>query len=161
LHSFVLSSAALSHRQVSKSEVLASHFLAGGRPHLDRLTSNKHHQRRMLFRKAEAGSGMNRPFCSRNVLVLLAAAAVMVFFLASSRRERVNNELTPSYLPKQDADVLRTSSVASSSGSKAQLPKILPPLRKRDDLGYILNDEGFKTGVELGVQKGLYAKVCF
>jgi hypothetical protein len=37
------------------------------------------------------------------------------------------------------------------------LRKVIPPVPKRDDIGTLLENEGFKTGVELGVQRGKYA----
>jgi hypothetical protein len=51
------------------------------------------------------------------------------------------------------------ASATLSSSSVSTTPKIVPVISSRNDLGTMLENLGLKTGVELGVLKGEFARV--
>jgi len=64
--------------------------------------------------------------------------------------------LQPPSHPYDDAESVR---LQIGGRETKGLVKAIPPQKKRKYIGRLLEEEGLKTGVELGVQKGDFAKV--
>jgi Predicted O-methyltransferase len=65
-----------------------------------------------------------------------------------------------SHIAAYDQHAISAPSSSAFNGNKhACYPKIgLRPLKSRDEIGTLLQEHGFKTGVEVGVKKGEFAK---
>lgn len=90
--------------------------------------------------------------------------ALMVFTLVLVTMISQRHHLIPKQrlLGEQHREVYQDGhSVVHMPNDRASIPKSvqmpIPPFKYRAELGDILNAEGMRTGVELGVQRGLYS----
>ena len=92
---------------------------------------------------------MKSTFPSRKIVVVgvLAALGFILLLLAGRTSQ---DQLQDAGLAEVDAIVVESPSML----------RVIPPVRRRVDIGTILEEEGFKVGVELGVQTGAYSEVC-
>lgn len=81
------------------------------------------------------------------VLFVIAAASFLTYYYKSLDSQIHKNIM------------MEGIGLSSSSSSSSCYPKLgLRPLKNRDEIGILLQEHGFTTGVEVGVKKGEFAK---
>ena len=91
--------------------------------------------------------------------ILHRHSQLATFFVSSNYGMALNRSLLPLVLVVMLSVSLLFHFEATSIMKRARpYIKPIPPVRTRDDLGKLLESEGFTVGIELGVQSGYYSK---
>ena len=82
---------------------------------------------------------------------------IVSFMVGYTHGLRYSGDLVDNYVGKESTSG-RKSDPTSPNPAQPGRNQVFSPLRRREDLGALLESEGFQHGAELGVQKGLFSQ---